>query len=489
MSNSRFFACRILFAAALFGTGVAQAQDCLRACEFPVSTPQSAVPGSAAERPNIVLMMADDLGWGDVGFNGNTTIRTPHLDAMARDGLKLNRFYAAAPVCSPTRGSCLTGRHPFRYGIPFANSGHLKREEITVAELLREVGYTTGHFGKWHLGTLSPNYSGKGAQRKPGRNYMPPSENGFDEWFSTEFAVSTWNPYSREYSHVKGANAGDPRNCYWHNGTNVRGGLEGDDSRIIMDKAIPFMTEAVKADKPFFAVIWFHAPHKPVVAGPRHRAMYAEHPEGAQHYFGCITAMDEQVGRLRKTLRAFDVNTKTLLCFCSDNGPEGRRQGENTNWGTAAPFRGRKRSLYEGGVRVAAAMEWTGRIRPGTETDVAAVTSDYLPTIVELAGAEFSEQRPRDGISLVGLLDGQLKSRGQPIGFQSQNQRSWSDQRYKLITTDKGKSWELYDLVADPSETQDISAAHADRVIAMRSALAAWVRSCAASSEGGDYPE
>jgi hypothetical protein len=114
-----------------------------------------------AERPNIILCMADDLGWGDVGFNGNDVVLTPELDRMAKAGMRFERFYAAAPVCSPTRGSVLSGRHPSRYGIPTANQGHLKREEITIAEVLREQGYATGHFGKWHLGTLAPDYSGK----------------------------------------------------------------------------------------------------------------------------------------------------------------------------------------------------------------------------------------------------------------------------------------------------------------------------------------
>lgn len=443
--------------------------------------------GYAAERPNFVLLMADDLGWGDVGFNGGTDIRTPHLDAMASAGLKLNRFYAAAPVCSPTRGSCLTGRHPYRYGIPFANSGHLRTQEITLAELLSEAGYATGHFGKWHLGTLSPTYSGKGPNRKPAENHMTPGMNGFDEWFSTEFAVATWNPYARENSHVRGARAGDPRNLYWHNGRNITDPLTGDDSRIIMDRAIPFVRESVKREQPFFAVIWFHAPHKPVVAGPEYKALYSDHPDGAQHYFGCITAMDEQIGRLRAELRRLGVAGETMLCFCSDNGPEGRKRGENTNWGSAGPFRGRKRSLYEGGVRVPAAIEWPGRIAAGRVSDMPAVTSDYLPTIVELAGATFDGQRPRDGMSLVPLIDEKQSERGVAIGFQSRQQQAWNTDRYKLITTDAGRTWELYDLQADPSEKQDLSGRFPERVEEMRSALGAWMKSCRASGQGADY--
>ena len=145
------------------------------------------------QKPNIILIMADDLGWGDVGFNGNTIIRTPALDQMASDGLVFDRFYAGSAVCSPTRGSCITGRNPYRYGINFANVGMMKKEEITLAELAKNIGYRTAHFGKWHLGSLSKNI--KDGRRGGNENvYSPPWENGFETCFSTEQAVPTWDP-------------------------------------------------------------------------------------------------------------------------------------------------------------------------------------------------------------------------------------------------------------------------------------------------------
>ena len=152
----------------------------------------------AAEKPNIILVMCDDLGWGDVGFNGNKIIRTPHLDAMAKNSLRFERFYAAAPVCSPTRGSCITGRHPYRYGVYFANIGHMKTEELTLAELLKKHGYATGHFGKWHLGTLTKTETeaNRGGPRGI-KNFSPPQANGFDVCFSTESKVPTWDPMLR----------------------------------------------------------------------------------------------------------------------------------------------------------------------------------------------------------------------------------------------------------------------------------------------------
>ena len=249
-----------------------------------------------AERPNVILCMADDLGWGDVGFNGNDVVLTPELDLMAKAGMRFERFYAAAPVCSPTRGSVLSGRHPFRYGIPGANQGHLKREEITLAEVLRDHGYATGHFGKWHLGTLAPDYSGK-KNRNPEKNHMTPGMAGFDEWFSTEYSVSTWDPYDPKNAHN---NITDPRVLFYHNGRNIvdgpAEGLVGDTARMVMDKALRFIEEAAEDEKPFFAVIWFHAPHLPVVGGPEFLAMYPGLDENTQHYNAVITAVEHFFG-------------------------------------------------------------------------------------------------------------------------------------------------------------------------------------------------
>ena len=160
---------------------------------------------AVAEAPNIVLVMCDDLGWGDVGFNGNEIIRTPHLDEMAAHGMKFNRFYAASAVCSPTRGSVVTGRHPYRYGIQTANKGHMLPRELTLAELLKEQGYATGHFGKWHLGTLTKTVreSNRGGP-KGVKDFSPPWVNGFDACFSTEAKVPTYDPMLKPSSKASG---------------------------------------------------------------------------------------------------------------------------------------------------------------------------------------------------------------------------------------------------------------------------------------------
>jgi arylsulfatase A-like enzyme len=455
----------------------------------------------AADRPNIVLVMCDDLGWGDVGFNGNKVIRTPHLDAMAKNSLRFTRFYAAAPVCSPTRGSCLTGRHPYRYGIYFANTGHLKTEELTLAELLKKHGYATGHFGKWHLGTLTKTEkdANRGGPRGV-KNFSPPQANGFDVCFSTESKVPTWDPMLRPKAN-NSRKWWDPAKdnvpygtAYWNEkGARVTENLRGDDSRVIMDRAIPFIREAVKKEQPFFTIVWFHAPHLPVVAGPEYTKLYAKHGKFAQHYFGCITALDEQVGRLRKELRTLGVADNTLVTFCSDNGPEGRA-GKNP--GSAGHLSGRKRSLLEGGIRVPGLIEWPAKIKPGT-TAIPAVTSDYLPTILDLIGAEQTDQRPLDGISLVPLFEGKMKERAEPIGFQSAGQVALIGDRYKIHGSggrkkERGQALpnlKLFDLTKDPSEQNDLAAQHPDLIKKMTATLEHWRKSCRHSDDGGDYRE
>lgn len=452
-------------------------------------------------RPNVILCLADDLGWGDVGFHGHPVLRTPCLDEMAASALVFDRFYAAAPVCSPTRGSCLTGRHPLRYGVTDANAGHLKAEEVCLAEVLRELGYTTGHFGKWHLGTLTPDFSGKGKSRRPAANFMPPGRAGFDEWLSTEYAVATWDPYDPAHAHGKS----DPRALYWHNGVNIvdgpAAGLTGGDSRIIMDRALPFIERAAAEGRPFFAVMWFHAPHEPVVAGPEYRDLYSDQPENQQHYYGAVTELDEQIGRLRAKLRELNVADDTLLWFASDNGPEGNPGPRGRNQGSAGPYRGRKRSLYEGGIRVVGLLEWPARIPEARRTDVPAVTSDYLPTVLHILGRPelVSSGRPCDGLSLLPLIDGAMTQRPRPIAFEFAGQAALSDNRLKLVhnsgrrrpRSDNGTNpvseWELYDLLSDPSETTNLSDEHPDVVAAMRRTLEDWRETCRLSAAGGDY--
>jgi len=432
------------------------------------------------DRPNVILAMTDDQGWGDTGYNGHKVLKTPALDAMARSGLRFNRFYSGAPVCSPTRGSAMTGRHPYRYGITFANVGHMPPDEVTLAEALKTQGYVTGHFGKWHLGTLTKTEKDSNRGGPKGvAHYSPPWDNGFDVCFSTEAKVPTWNPMLRP------GTEGPYGTFYWTGpGTKAAENLEGDDSRVIMDRAIPFLRDAVRRGKPFLAVIWFHTPHEPVVAGPKHLALY----EGAasrkqQHYYGCLTAMDEQMGRLRKELRDLGIADNTMLWFSADNGPE-----HKTGPGSTGGLRGRKRSLFEGGVRVPGLLEWPARLKAARTTDVPCSTSDYFPTILEALGFRMKGQpEPLDGVSLLPLIDGTMAERPRPIAFESGSQIALIDNRYKLIRQGKGKAWMLFDLVADPSETNDLAATKPEIVEQMKATLDAWRASCKDSLAGKDY--
>ncbi|WP_442510643.1 sulfatase family protein [Novipirellula sp. SH528] len=451
---------------------------------------------TAADKPNVILVMCDDLGIGDPQcFNADSPIQTPQINAMAADGLKFNRFYSAAPVCSPTRGSCLTGRHPYRYGIYNANTGHMKQNEITLPELLKTQGYATGHFGKWHLGTLTTTV--KDANRggpKGAKHFSPPRQHGYDDSFVTESKVPTYDPM------IKPANAKDNGHWdaitdkedakpygthYWdHSGNPVTENLEGDDSRIIMDRAIPFIENAVAEETPFFVAVWFHAPHLPVVAGEEHAKHYLDHESYERNYYGCVTALDEQVGRLRAKLAELNVADNTMLWFCSDNGPEG---SAGKAPGSAIDYRGRKRSLYEGGVRVPGILVWPGHTEPGTSTDFPAVTSDYLPTVLDALQMEYPDSRPIDGISLLNVIGNPKSERSQPIGFQSGKQLAWHQGRHKLISSDNGKTWELYDLAQDPSESHDLADRNAERVSSMKQAFTNWQASCKSSDNEQDY--
>ena len=437
--------------------------------------PKIGLAADAKQRPNIVLCMADDQGWGDTGYNGHPILRTPNLDQMAKDGVCFERFYAGAPVCSPTRASCITGRHPYRIGIPYANTGRMKQEEVTLAEALKPLGYAAGHFGKWHLGTLTSKI--KDANRgRPGKtkHYSPPWQNGFDVCFSTESKVPTyWKPgaYDTYGTH------------YWTGPDQMVPSAEihGDDSVLIMNQALPFIRQASKAGTPFLAVIWFHTPHLPVVSVPPYTDGYEKH----KNYYGCITAMDEQVGRLREELKNLGVADDTMLWFCSDNGPEGK----DTAPGRTGGLRGRKRSLYEGGVRVPGLLVWPSMVQESRAISMPCCTSDYFPTVLDALGHDIPETRtrPYDGMSLLPAILGKQSERPNPIGFESKNQVSLTGNRYKIYSKDRGKTYELYDLVDDPGEKRNIAAQHPDIVQRMRQTVEAWRQSCQDSLRGRDY--
>ena len=447
------------------------------------------------ETPNIILLMADDQGWGDTGFNGHPHLKTPNLDKMASNGAVFERFYAASAVCSPTRGSVMTGRHPLRYGICHANCGHIKSQEITLGEMVKSVGYTTGHFGKWHLGTLTRDTveANRGGRPKFDDDYAPPWDHGFDASFVTESKVPTWNPMitpPKSAGDVSGTlEEGKPFNTSYWTGPKqiVTDNLEGDDSRVIMDRAIPFIEEAVKSKKPFLTVIWFHTPHLPVLAGEEDRNLYANLSEDEQHYYGVISAMDKQVGRLRDKLTALGVAENTVLFYTSDNGPEGKSATGRTQ-GVTNGLKGRKRSLYEGGIRVPGIMEWEGRIQPGTKVDVPCFTSDYFPTIANILGVDLKKNhRPYDGIDILPIAQGKVEERDKALAFDFQKQAALMNNEYKIYSADEGQHFELYNISNDPQEENNIAEEEPEVLSSMVTTWNKWKTSQENSAQENDY--
>jgi arylsulfatase A-like enzyme len=439
--------------------------------------------------PNVILIVADDLGYGDVGFNGNEVIQTPHLDQMAAGGVVMDRFYAAAPLCSPTRGSILTGRHPFRFGILAAHTGGMRPGELTLAEAFKEADYATGFFGKWHLGWVRPE-----AEWDVKGHYSPPWRHGFDLAFATKSAVPTWNPTKTPEGWTAWGYDGSENwaaSQYVLNGELVTDNLDGDDSRVIMDRAIPFMEQAQQSGQPFFSCIWFHTPHEPVVAGPEYLAMYPELSERQQHYYGAITAMDEQIGRLRDQLEAWGIEKETVILFTSDNGPA--RPQVRRGVASAGPYRGGKHTVYEGGLRVPTVVAWPGQVEAGRSAYMSG-TVDIFSTLLALAGVTPKlDDRPMDGLDLSpAILEGASR-RPTDLGagwmrlYKDTQALTWIDNQYKLISRPLDEEIELYDLLADPSESVNLAAEQPERVAAMQAKLKAWLASCPLSRDGMDY--
>ena len=255
-----------------------------------------------------------------------------------------------------------------------------------------------------------------------------------------------------------------------------------------MDKAIPFIRSAVEIKKPFFAVIWFHTPHLPILASEKHRKLYPGRKDKEKHYWGALTAMDEQVGRLRGTLRELGVARDTMLWFTSDNGPEGKKEGPGAP-GTTGGLRGRKRSLFEGGVRVPGLLEWPARIPKARQSDITASTHDYFPTVLAALGIHSPDPaRPLDGVNLLPLIKGEDFKREKALAFQSRAELALIAGRYKLHSKLTGKDKDkLFDLSVDPSEKKNLAAEKPELAARLRKELEQWRESTKASLAGADY--
>ena len=421
--------------------------------------------GCAGEEPvvaapaNIVLVMADDMGWGQTGYYDHPVLRTPHLDAMAEAGLQFDRFYAGAPNCSPTRATVLTGRTNDRTGVE--NHGYaLRRAERTLARALDEVGYATGHFGKWHLNGLR----GAGVPVLASDEHNP-GVFGFDSW------LSVTNFFER-----------DP--LMSRNGLFVE--RVGDSSEVLVEDALDFIGRQARAARPFFVVIWYGTPHSPWIASDEDRAEFANLDEKSQHHYGELVAMDRSLGTLRAGLREFQVERNTLVWFTSDNGGL-----PGLELGTVGNLRGFKGSVYEGGLRVPAIVEWPAGLSGPRKTSFPAVTMDIFPTVSSVVGLdETAMLQPQDGINLMPLFEAELPLRDQPIGFRHTGRAALIDNDFKIVANDlETKSYEVYDLGNDPSETTDISADQPEVASRLQQALERWNESVSGSAAGNDYAE
>jgi len=428
---------------------------------------------ASPQRPNVVILLADDLGWKDVGSYGGP-VKTPAIDSLAARGMRFTDFYSGAAVCSPSRAVLLTGRHHLRAGVyswihdPAQNS-HLLEREVTLAEVLKQAGYATAHIGKWHLGLPTPE-----------RPFKPtPAAHGFDYWFAT------WNNAAPSHR--------NPTN-FIRNGEPV-GELQGYSAQLVVDEAIGWLRRHRQSGSraaPFFLNVWFHEPHAPLAAPDTIVREYSDTlTDRAAIYSGTIDNTDRAIARLLKTLAALDAPENTLVVYASDNGSyrDDRVGG----------LRGRKGSNWEGGIRVPGIFFWPGTIPAGVVSSEPSGLVDLLPTVCGLLKMKTPTGVHLDGSSLAALLRGETKAivRHQPLFWHLQRSRpivamrdgDWSlvaDPDYELsdqntfmeawipaIKTGGYANYQLFNLRTDPGQTTDLATREPGRLALMRQQLLA----------------
>ena len=417
-----------------------------------------------APRPNIVFIFADDLGWGDLHCYGNRRVRTPHLDRLARQGTLFTQFYVAGSVCSPSRAAIMTGRYPARLRV----FGHFSRPElnqrrgmpnaldpntVTLTDLLKQAGYTTAHFGKWHLGNISP------------------AEYGVDVFRTNEFVntsagepLQIWEPAARPH-------------C----------------TRDILDEALRFIRN--QEEGPYYANVWLSDVHATLNPSPdqlektrRFHARGVDFYGVEQIYYAALVEMDRQIGRFLAELDRLPTASNTLVIFSSDNGPEDYqiRNAAHSGVGCTGPLRGRKRSIYEGGIRVPFLIRWPGHVPSGTVNDTTVVNGvDFLPTLCRLAGAAIPESLELDGEDMTDVWLGARRKRrgachwewryrcfGHPLNHPPRLAIREGD--FKLLMNPDRSRIELYDIVHDPGERDNVANEHPQLVESLAKKLLAW---------------
>ena len=419
----------------------------------------------AGKKPNIIFLITDDQGYGDLSCHGNPVLQTPHLDRLHREGVRFRDFHVS-PTCAPTRAALMTGRHEFRNGVTHTinERERLTPDAVTLAEVLKSAGYTCGIFGKWHLGDEPDRW---------------PDKRGFDEMF-IHGAGGIGQSYPGSCGDAPGNTNFNP--AILHNGKFVK--TTGYCTDVFFSQAMQWI-ERVKGKQPFYAHIATNAPHAPLDVRPEDAARYAgKVPEMTAQFFGMIANIDDNTGRLLAKLTEWGLERDTLVIFMNDNG--GTVGGKLFNAG----MRGAKVTPWQGGIRAASFWRWPGTLTPA-DVDALAAHIDFLPTLAELAGATLTEKAKAqiEGRSLVPLLENPAAAWPDrmlvthvgrwPRGKAAES-KYWDcairNSRWKLVSADsKGaKAWKLFDLIADPGEQKDVAAAHGPTVRTLESAYDQW---------------
>jgi len=406
---------------------------------------------SHSAQPNLILFLADDLGYGDLACFGHPIIKTPNLDGFAKQGVRLTQCYSASAVCSPSRSALLTGRTPHRNGVyTWIAEGapvHLRTSEITLPKLLKGAGYATCHSGKWHLNGLFNNP----AQPQPG-------DHGYDWWMATQ--------------NNAGPTHENPSN-FVRNGQPV-GRLEGYSAPLIVSEAVTWLKEKRDPAKPFFLAVWTHEPHYPIKSDPKFKALYPDLADDVQReHHANVTQMDFAFGQLMKALDEQKLTDSTFVFFTSDNGPEGDGI-KSPGRGSSGGLRDRKRSMHEGGIRVPGLARWPGKIPAGTTSEVPVIGSDVFPTMLGIAGVKPPTDRVLDGVDVLPVLTGKTTkvARPQPLFWRlhmAPNAKiAMRVDDWKILANAELTEFELYNLKTDPKEATDLKSAEPQRFAALR---------------------